>query len=102
MTLLSFPLSVTLVPGEHEVPDGIELLGQVATRIARLEARLEQAVGEKEKLAALVAEQDRKLSELAVAVADLTRTKDQAREAVDGVLKLIATLESRLAVQRGG
>lgn len=87
---------------EDQVPDGIALLTQVATRITHLEARLEQVVGEREKLAGMVTEQDGKITDLAAAVADLTRVKEEARDAIDGILKLIGTLESRLVARHGG
>lgn len=82
--------------------DALDVLAQVTMRIARLEARLEQVVGEREGLASVVTEQDHKLTELANAVSDLTRIKRDARDAIDGILKLVATLESRLVAHRGG
>lgn len=88
------------VPGD--TPDPFAALAQVATRIAKLEARLERAVGEREQLVALVGQQDQKLNELADAVADLTRIKHDARDAIEGILRLVGTLENRLVAQRGG
>ncbi len=85
-----------------EAPDPFGALAQVAARIARLEAQLEQIVGEREELATLVTQQDRKLTELANAMADLTRAKRDARDAIEGLLKLVGTLEGRLVAQRGG
>lgn len=88
------------VPGD--TLDPFAALAQVATRIARLEARLEHAVGEREQLLAVVDQQDQKLNELADAVADLTRIKHDARDAIEGILRLVGTLENRLVAQRGG
>lgn len=105
MTLLSLRLRVSGVVADDlqiESADPFAALARVAARIARLEARLEQAVGEREELATLVTQQDRRLTELADAMADLTRVKHDARDAIEGILKLVGTLESRLVAQRGG